>query len=142
MRLYRVAAPVHVQTKRAARRYVADTSGNLNAFRGHDAGLMPSKAPAGRTPNPTVQRKTIMTRNLAKTLAVVALAVAAAGAQAASSVGARDPYTEGARAVQSAVDAYTEGARSSDVYTDGARSTDIYTDGARSANPYYDGAHA
>jgi len=97
-----------------------------------------------RNPNPlfNVQRKSIMTRNLAKTLAVVALAVAAAGAQAASSVGARDPYTEGARAVQSAVDAYTEGARSADVYTDGARATDIYTDGARSADPYYDGAHA
>ena len=70
-----------------------------------------------------------MTRNLAKSFAVVALAVAAAGAHAATAFGgARDPYTEGAR--------------STDIYTDGARTADVYTDGTRNADPYYDGAHA
>jgi len=141
MRMYLAAAAVHAQTKRADRRYVRDTSAAFNAFRGHDAGSTQSTG-RPRNPKPRFQRKSIMSRNLAKTLAVVAFAVAAAGAHAAASVGARDPYTEGARVVQAAVDAYTEGARSTDVYTDGARATDVYTDGARSADPYYDGAHA
>ncbi|ANH75148.1 hypothetical protein ACS15_5782 [Ralstonia insidiosa] len=84
-----------------------------------------------------------MTRNLAKSFAVVALAVAAAGAHAATAFGgAREPYTEGARSVQEARDVYTKGARSTDIYTDGARTADVYTDGARNADPYYDGAHA
>ena len=41
----------------------------------------------------------------------VALAAAAVGAQA-SVLGARDPYSDGARAVQSARDVFSEGARS------------------------------
>ncbi|MNL39817.1 hypothetical protein D3C87_1621250 [compost metagenome] len=91
----------------------------------------------------------------------VALAAAAVGAQA-SVLGARDPYSDGARAVQSARDVFSEGARSAtaarDPYTEGARSADPYLDGARtlagmdrtgvsaaparSVDPYLDGAYA
>ena len=53
--------------------------------------------------------------------------------------GARDPYLDGARAVQGARDVFSDGARSvSDAH-------DPYTDGARGVqdqrSPYYDGAH-
>ncbi len=119
-----------------------DTSGALNAFRAKTPGQRKAKHRQAAQSQPNCSKENDHDPQSRQTLAVVALAVAAAGAQAASSVGARDPYTEGARAVQSAVDAYTEGARSSDSIRTVARSTDIYTDGARSANPYYDGAHA
>ncbi len=50
----------------------------------------------------------------------IALVAAAAGAQAAT-VGARDPYSDGARSVQDARDPFVDGARNSDPYLDGAR---------------------
>jgi hypothetical protein len=120
----------------------------------------------GKPPNlpHTTEKETIMSRNLTQRLVfAVALVAAAAGAQA-SVVSARDPYTDGARAVQGARDVYTEGARSvqdqRSPYYDGAhtvagldrtgvsappaRSADPYLDGARSVqdqrSPYYDGA--
>ncbi|QBY53294.1 hydroxyquinol 1,2-dioxygenase [Cupriavidus oxalaticus] len=106
-----------------------------------------------------------MTTNIARRFVLaIALTAAAAGAQAASlsHVGARDPYTDGARSVLDARDPYSEGARSvqepRSAYSDGARSFDPFTDGARmlagldrtgvsaaparSADPYLDGAHA
>ncbi len=103
-----------------------------------------------------------MSRNLTQRLVfAVALVAAAAGAQA-SVVSARDPYTDGARAVQGARDVYTEGARSvqdqRSPYYDGARTLDPYYEGARvvagmdrtgvsaepsrSVDPYLDGAYA
>lgn len=69
-----------------------------------------------------------MTTNFARRLAfAITLFAAAAGSQAAESshVGARDPFTDGARSVSGALDPYTDGARS--------------VHGPRS--PYYDGAH-
>ncbi|CAG2130393.1 hypothetical protein LMG31506_00806 [Cupriavidus yeoncheonensis] len=78
-----------------------------------------------------------MTTNTAKRFVLaIALLAAAAGAQAAglSHVGARDPFTDGARAVSDARDPYTEGARS----VQEPRSP--YVDGARNVDPYYDGA--
>ncbi|AGW92888.1 signal peptide protein [Ralstonia pickettii DTP0602] len=64
----------------------------------------------------------------------IALVAAAAGAQAGN-VGARDPYSDGARSVQGARDPFTDGARSvqdaRDPFTDGARNVDPYLDGAR-----------
>lgn len=102
-----------------------------------------------------------MSKNLTKRLVLaVALIAAAAGAQA-SVVGARDPYSDGARSVQDQRSPYTEGARSvqdqRSPYYDGAhtvagldrtgvsappaRSADPYLDGARTLDPYYEGAH-
>jgi hypothetical protein len=71
-----------------------------------------------------------MYRNLAKrfVFAVALAAAAAGGAQAAM----RDPYTDGARAVQDARDPYSEG----------ARTADLHANGAGSAEPYHDDAHA
>jgi hypothetical protein len=106
-----------------------------------------------------------MTSNIAKRFVfAIALVAAAAGAQAAglSHVGARDPFTDGARSVSDARDPYTEGARSvqepRSPYNDGARTVDPYYDGARSVagldrsgvsadparsvDPYLDGALA
>ena len=96
-----------------------------------------------------------MSTNIAKRLVLsIALAAAAAGAQAAgfSHVGARDPFTDGARSVQDARDPYSEGARSvqdqRSPFTDGARSlagldrTGVSADPARSVDPYLDGAYA
>ncbi|WP_313815996.1 hydroxyquinol 1,2-dioxygenase [Cupriavidus sp.] len=81
----------------------------------------------------------------------VALAAAAVGAQA-SVLGARDPYSDGARAVQSARDVFSEGARSvqdqRSPFTDGARTlagmdrTGVSAAPARSVDPYLDGAYA
>jgi hypothetical protein len=78
----------------------------------------------------TISRKSIMYRNLAKrfVFAVALAAAAAGGAQAAM----RDPYTDGARAVQDARDPYSEG----------ARTADLHANGAGSAEPYHDDAHA
>jgi len=118
----------------------------------------------------TISWKLIMTANTAKTVNTakrfafaIALLAAAAGAQAASSgVGARDPYTDGARAVHDARSPFNDGARSvqspRSPYSDGARYVDPFTDGAhslagmdrtgvsaepsRSADPYLDGAYA
>jgi hypothetical protein len=93
-------------------------------------------------------RKSIMSKTFTSRLVLaVALAAAAVGAQA-SVLGARDPYSDGARAVQSARDVFSEGARSAtaarDPYTEGARSADPYLDGARSVqdqrSPFTDGA--
>ncbi|MCY0855052.1 hydroxyquinol 1,2-dioxygenase [Cupriavidus sp. D39] len=91
-----------------------------------------------------------MTTNIAKRFVfAIALVAAAAGAHAAglSHVGARDPYTEGARSVQESRDAYTDGARAVDPYIDGARTlagmdrTGVSADPARSVDPYLDGAY-
>jgi hypothetical protein len=92
----------------------------------------------------TISRKSIMYRNLAKrfVFAVALAAAAAGGAQAAM----RDPYTDGARAVQDARDPYTDGARAvqdaRDPYSEGARTADLHANGAGSAEPYHDDAHA
>lgn len=110
-----------------------------------------------------------MSTNIAKRFAIaiaiaIALAAAAAGAQAAalSHVGARGPYTDGARSVQDARDAFSEGAHAvqepRSPYSDGARNFDPYLDGthtlagrdrtgvsadpARSLEPRQDGAYA
>ncbi len=90
-----------------------------------------------------------MTTNITKRFVLaIALVAAAAGAQAAglSHVGARDPYTEGARSVQEPRSPYVDGARNVDPYYDGAR----FVAGldqkwpsdapARNADPYLDGA--
>ena len=93
-----------------------------------------------------------MSKTLAQRLVLaVALAAAAAGAQA-SVLGARDPFTEGARSATEARDPYTEGARSvqepRSPYYDGARTvagmdrTGVSAPPARSADPYLDGAYA
>ena len=107
-----------------------------------------------------------MSNNFAKSLVLaVSLAAAAVGAQA-SVLGARDPYSDGARSVQEARDVFSEGARSvsdaRDPYTDGARGvqdqrsayfdgahtvagldrTGVSADPARSVDPYLDGAYA
>jgi hypothetical protein len=108
-----------------------------------------------------LSRKPIMTTNNAKRFVLaIALVTAAAGAQAAavSHVGARDPFTDGARSVEEARSPYSDGARAVDPFTDGARTVDPHYDGARtlagmdrtgpsadparSVNPYLDGAYA
>lgn len=81
-----------------------------------------------------------MTTNNAKRFVLaIALLAAAAGAQAAgpSHVGARAPFTDGARSVEEARSPYSDGARAVDPFTDGARAVDPYYDGART---YYGGA--
>ncbi|MGY2490747.1 hydroxyquinol 1,2-dioxygenase [Cupriavidus sp. CP313] len=102
-----------------------------------------------------------MTTHIAKRFVfAIALVAAAAGAQAAAlpQVGARDPFTDGARSVQEARSPYSDGARAVDPFTDGARNVDPYYDGARtlsgldrtgvsadparSVDPYLDGAYA
>ncbi len=106
-----------------------------------------------------------MTANITKRFVfAVALVAAAAGAQAAglSQVGARDPFTDGARSVQGARDPFSEGARSvqepRSPFNDGARNVDpdydgarslagldragVSADPARSIDPYLDGAYA
>ncbi|QRQ86263.1 hypothetical protein [Cupriavidus oxalaticus] len=71
-------------------------------------------------------------------LLTVAGAALGAGAASAGTMGARDPYTDGAKAGK--YDVYADGARVThrrDVYTDGARATggrDVFTDGARVTN--------
>jgi len=107
-----------------------------------------------------------MSKTFAKRLVLaVALVAAAAGAQA-SVIGARDPYSDGARSVQDAHDVFSEGARSvpdaRDPFTEGARSVQeprspysegahtiagmdragVSGDPARSVDPYLDGAYA
>jgi hypothetical protein len=93
-----------------------------------------------------------MSKNFANRLVLaVALAAAAAGAQA-SVVGARDPYSDGARTVQDARDVFSEGARAvqdqRSPYYDGAHTiagmdrTGVSADPARSVDPYLDGAYA
>jgi hypothetical protein len=93
-----------------------------------------------------------MSKNFANRLVLaVALAAAAAGAQA-SVVGARDPYSDGARTVQDARDVFSEGARAvqdqRSPYYDGAHTiagmdrAGVSADPARSVDPYLDGAYA
>lgn len=80
-----------------------------------------------------------MSTNIAKRFAIaIALAAATAGAQAAalSHVGARDPFTDGARSVQDARDAFSEGAHAVQ------ESRSPYSDGARKFDPYLDGTHS
>ncbi|MGY2492736.1 hydroxyquinol 1,2-dioxygenase [Cupriavidus necator] len=82
-----------------------------------------------------------MITNLAKcSLVAITLVAAATGSQAASpsSVGAREPFTDGARSGSDPRDPYTDGARSvqepRSPYTDGTSKFDPYYDGARSSS--------
>lgn len=94
-----------------------------------------------------------MTTNFAKRFVFAVALIAAAGAQAAglSHVGARDPFTDGARSVTAAPDPFTDGARSVQEplspYYDGAHTlagmdrTGVSADPARKVDPYLDGAY-
>lgn len=76
-----------------------------------------------------------MTTHLTKRIVfAIALLAGAAGAHAAAP-GARDPFTEGARAVQDARTPFVDGARAvrdaRDPYSEGARNVDPFVKGGR-----------